>query len=320
MAVELGWFIVLPVVNELAVWWRRRGSMRWNRATRRTAAACFGLLLILLWPWQVTVRVPGMLGALQAQALYAPVAAQVTGPMPQLGRQVRAGEPLLRLQAPQLEEALALARAKADELRWQLDQQAFDAQLREAGVALQRRWESATAEVQGLQQQIARLTLRAPFDGRVAETDDDAPPHAWVSAGEPLLELVAPRGSKVDVYLDEDAIGELRIGEAATFVPAQPEAPRVHCRVARVDAVPLSNLDVPGLASVHGGPIPAQRLADGRLVPLQPTFHARLDDCDLAQAPVRELPGTALLSSPRRSLAHRALARALAIWHREAAL
>ena len=257
MAVELGWFIFLPIARELRAWWGRRAELRWNHATRRSAVLAAASLAVLFWPWQATVRVPGVLGALHAQGLYAPVAAQVDGRPPRLGLAVHAGQPLLQLRSPELQEELALAQVKADELRWQLDQQAFDEKLRDSGVALRHRWESAAAEVQGLQDQIDRLTLRAPFDARVAEVDDDAPRGTWVNAGESLLELVGPAGSKADVYLDEDALADLRPGEAATFVPSQTEAPRVHCRVSRVDAVPLGNLEQPGLASVHGGPIPA---------------------------------------------------------------
>lgn len=319
LAVELGWFIARPIAAELAVWWRRRADLRWNRSTRRTAACCGALLLLAAWPWQATVRAPGVLGAAQAQGVYAPATAQVVTPPPTAGRNVRAGEPLLTLRSPALQYQLALAQAREQTLRWQVEQQPFDATLRDAGPALRKRWEAAAAEVAGLQQEIGRLDVRAPFAGRVAQVDDDAPLDAWVPAGELLLRVVGPDGAQVDAFVGEDALGDLRPGEPARFVPSAPEEASVRCRLGRIDAVQLPALDRPGLASVHGGPIDAERQPDGRLVPRQPTFHVRLDHCDRALAPEMEVEGTAILSGERTSWIGRGLRRAVALWNREVA-
>jgi putative peptide zinc metalloprotease protein len=319
LAVELGWFIVRPIAGELAVWRRRWPDLRWNPATRRTALAAGVLLLLALWPWPATVRAPGVLGAAQAQGLYAPEAAQVASPPPRAGQRVHAGERLLTLRSPVLQHRLALARAQEQTLRWQLQQQPFDAQLREDGPALRKRWEAAVAEVAGLQQETARLELRAPFDGRIADVDEDAPLDAWVPGGELLLRVVGDRGAKADVFVGEDALADLRPGDEARFVPAATEQASVRCRLARIDAVQLAALDRPDLASVHGGPIAAERQADGRIVPRQPTFHLRLDDCDRATAPAMESEGVAVLDGARHSWVGRALRRALALWQREAA-
>lgn len=318
LAVELGWFIVRPIASELAVWRRRWPDLRWNHATRRTALVAGLLLVFVLWPWRATVRAPGVLGAAQAQGLYAPEAAQVASPPLQPGQRVRAGERLLTLRSPVLQHRLALARAQEQTLRWQLQQQPFDAQLRQDGPALRTRWEAAVAEMAGLQQETARLELRAPFDGRIVDVDEDAPLDAWVSGGELLLRVVGDRGAKADVFVGEDALADLRPGDEARFVPAATEQASVRCRLARIDAVQLAALDRPGLASVHGGPIAAERQADGRIVPRQPTFHLRLDDCDRATAPAMESEGVAVLEGARHSWASRALRRALALWHREA--
>jgi putative peptide zinc metalloprotease protein len=320
MAVELGWFIARPVWREVRAWWQRREGMRWNRASRRTALMAGAGLLVLLWPWRAAVHAPAVLGALQSQALYAPYAAQVAGPLPRPGQAVRAGQPLAQLRSPELMARLAEAQAREQQLQWQLSQQPFDERLMEAGAALRKRWEAAAAEVAGLHDEIQRLQLTAPFDGTVAEANEEAPPGAWIPAGERLLQLIGPQGTKADAYVDEAALSAIAEGQHATFVPASPEQAAVQCTVARIDAVQLAVLDTPAVASPYGGGIPAQRMADGRLQPLQPTFHVRLEQCDRALPPRSELAGVVRLQGERRSLVERGWRWVAALWQREAAL
>jgi len=318
--VELGWFIARPVARELKAWFQQRDRLRWNRASRRTALLGGAVLVVLLWPWRTTVLAPAVLGALQSQALYAPYAAQVVGTLPRPGQPVQAGQPLLQLRSPELASRLAQAQAREQQLQWQLSQQPFDERLMEAGAALRKHWEAAAAEVAGLQDEMRRLTLTAPFDGTVAEADEDAPAGAWIPAGERLLQLVGPQGSKADAFVDEAALPAIAEGQHATFIPLAPEQPAVHCRVSRVDAVQLAHLDTPAVASPYGGGNPAQRAADGRLLPLQPTFHVRLEHCDRTLPPRSEQPGTARLQGERQSLAEQAWRWLVALWQRESTL
>jgi putative peptide zinc metalloprotease protein len=320
MAVELGWFIARPVWREIKAWWQRRADLHWNRTSRRSALIAGGLLVVLVWPWQTTVRAPAMLGPLQTQAVYAPYAAQVAGAMPRSGDAVRAGQPLLALKSPELATRLAQAQAREQQLQWQLNQQPFDERLMEAGTALRKRWEAAASEVSGLRDEMRRLTITAPFDGKVADVTDDAPAGSWIPAGERLLQVIGLRGSKVDVFVDEASLPSIAEGQVASFVPAAAEQPAVKCKVARVDAVQLSSLDMPALAGPFGGDIPARRASDGRLLPLQPTFHVRLEQCEQGAAPRTEWPGTAHLEGERRSLLGRVWRQAAITWHREAGL
>jgi putative peptide zinc metalloprotease protein len=319
MAVELGWFIARPVWREARGWWQRRAHWRWNRATRRSTLMLGGALLLLCWPWSGDLRAPAVLGALQAQALHAPHAAQVVGAVPATGRVVQAGQLLLQLRSPELAAQLARAELQEQQLQWQLAQQPFDDRLRDAGPALRKRWEAAAAETRGLHDELQRLQIRAPFGGTLLEVGDDLRPGAWVRGGERLLLLAAAQGSKVDAYVDESSLDTLRHGAPAVFVPAAPEAPHVRCMQLRADAVPLAVLDQPQLASPYGGEIPAQATPDGRLQPLQPTFHLRLDGCDRADAPRREVRGTVHLAGERRSLLGQGWRWAVALWRREAA-
>ena len=317
MAVELGWFIAMPVARELKAWLARRESFRWNRATRRLAMALGALALVLLWPWQATVRAPAMLGAAQAQGLYAPYAAQTLGPLPRAGQPLRQGEPLVQLQSPELNARLEVARAREQQLQWQVSQQPFDAKLMEAGPALRKRWEAAREEVEGLQREVQRLAFTMPFDGTVVEASEDVTSGSWVAPGEKLLQVVGPNGARVEAFVDEADLQRLSTGSMGVFVPDSPERTSVSCSKTIVDAVQLSQLDQSAVASVYGGPVPSQRLQDGRLVPLQPVFRVRLEDCDLKAAPPSEVMGMVSLRGEHRSPVMQGLRWIWTLWQRE---
>lgn len=322
MAVELGWFIVMPIVREVKAWAARRQALRWNRATRRLAAGLGLLLVVLLWPWPTRVKAPAVLSAQQAQGLYAPHAAQLTTPLPPVGRAFRQGDTLARLQSPELVARLDAARAREEQLQWQVLQQPFDTRLMEAGPALRARWQAAQEEVRGLEREVAQLELTMPFDGRVVESSAEATLGSWLRAGEKLLQVVGPAGAKADAFVDEAGLRRLAARGEATFIPDTLERGRVHCSAVQVDAVQLSQLDAAALpvASVFGGSIPVRHLADGRVVPVQPVFRVRLGRCDTGTAPSSEVVGVALLSSERQSWAEAGWHWLAALWRREASL
>lgn len=242
------------------------------------------------------------------------------GRLPLAGEIVRVGQPLLQLRSPDLASRLAQARAREQQLQWQLSQQPFDEHLMEAGPALRKRWEAAAEEVAGLQDEMRRLSITAPFDGTVVEVDDDAASGVWIPAGERLLQVIGPRGTKVDAFVDEAELEGLAVGQHAVFVPTGLEEASVNCSVMGVDAVQVANLDAPSVASPYGGGIPAQRASEGRLLPMQPTFRVRLTQCDRELPPRSELAGVAHLHGQRHSVAGGALHWVAALWQRESAL
>ncbi len=321
LAVELVWFIARPIWRELQTWWQQRQRWRWNRATRRTVLLLGAAMWLLCWPFEASVRVPAVMSPSEVQVVVASYAAQLTSPAPREGQAVQAGDLLLQLRSPELEMQWQQAMVQEQQLRLQLEQQPFDERLRELGPALRKQWEGSVAALQGLSAQKDRLAVRAPFAGTVVEVSEGLRPGVWVPAGERLLSVAAPGGLKVDAYADESALQGLATGAVGTFVPSVPEEASRRCSLTRIDPVQLTTLEEPGLADAHGGPVPVQRLQDGRYAPVRPTFHLRLDHCASDGAPRREIFGTVdLAASERRSWLGDGLRSLLALWHREAVL
>lgn len=317
MAVEIGWFLALPIARELGVWWRRRGELRWSRRTARSAGLAAALAVVLLVPWQATVRAPAVLGQAQAQGIYAPRAARVLAVDVHDGASVAAGAVLVRLTSPELDFQIERAAAEEARLRGEMERQPFDDTLRMLGPALRKRWATAREALDGYRAEAARLTLRAPFAGRVSDLDPALAPGVWLRTGEPLFTVVGADGVRGDAYVSEAAVARVRRGDRVVFVPALPESPALHCAVSGVDRVNVASLDEGYVASIYGGDLPVRRQANGALTPVQSTFRVRFDGCDRAAVP-REMSGHALIAGDSASLATRGARWLGALFRREA--
>ncbi|MBB3117616.1 HlyD family efflux transporter periplasmic adaptor subunit [Pseudoduganella violacea] len=317
--VELGWFIVRPIAGELGLWWQRRAELRWCRASRRSAVLLGLLVAGLVLPWQAEVGAPAVLGARQSQGLYAPAAAEVAAVAVRPGQLVQAGQVLAHLRSPLLHMQLAQAEARERQLGWLAAQQAFHSELQQQGAVLRRQWAAAQEQVASLRQQQARLRVRAPFAGRVADVSEALRPGTVIAEGEHLLDVLGPRGARGEAFVGEAQLAELQAGAPARFVADGGEHWAVQCRVGAIDDLNLPLLDQPLLASTHGGPIPVEARERG-LVPLAAVFRVRLDECASGAAPLREMAGVARLQGERHSLLGRGWRALLALLRREGGL
>ncbi|WP_293231701.1 biotin/lipoyl-binding protein [Paludibacterium sp.] len=317
--VELGWFIVRPIAMELAAVWSRRGELVWRRETRRSAVLLALFLAWLLLPWQSDRASPAMLLAAESQGLYAPAAGEVAQVWVRDGQHVRAGQLLAQLDAPALAAQLAQAEARERDLAWQVAQQPLDATLQAEGTVLAKEWQAAQAEVAGLTQMSARLTLTAPFAGRVADVSDALRPGTALAEGEHLLDVIGPQGAKGVAFVGENALPALMPGGAARFIADGGEHWGVSCRLGQVERLNLPVLDEPALASTYGGPI-ATELRGQELVPVNAVFRVHFDHCDGGAAPAREMSGVARLDGTGESPLARLVRQAFAVLEREAGL
>src|SRR4051812_12980188 len=72
MVVEVGYFVVLPVVREMQAWWQRRADIHLGPRTLLTAACAITLLLLFLLPWRSAVQAPALLKSQQHVDIFAP--------------------------------------------------------------------------------------------------------------------------------------------------------------------------------------------------------------------------------------------------------
>lgn len=316
MAVELAWFIALPIVREALEWWRHRRQARGGRVAL-AGAGLGAALLVLCVPWSSRVEVPAVLEASQVSALHAPLAARVLKVHVQDGQQVHAGELLLELRSPDLEARQRIVRREVEILQLQLRRQAGRSETAADSGIVEQRLAEAVAEYRGLAAQQERLHLRAPHAGRVRDLPDTLEPGQWLGPQQTLLRVVAA-GARLRGYLAEGDVTRVASGARGYFLPA-PSAllARVPVELQEIDPTGARQIELAALRSDHGGPIAIRQDDQGQAQPVQGQYATRMAATATLDAPPLPQPGLAVLEGRRESVLGRLWRRALALFIRE---
>jgi putative peptide zinc metalloprotease protein len=312
-ALEIWWFIARPVAGELKVWWAERAAV----PPRRRLVLALVLLALgaaLFVPWRSDVHAPAWTHARQQHVLYTPLPARVAAD-PRASGEVRAGDVLFVLDSPDLRSRAAVSNITAGTLATQIERLQAQPQGEERRATLRQELARELAEVRGDLADLARLEVRAPFDGELLDVDDALAPGTWVRPAQPLGMVMAPGDWIVDAYVDEAAAQRLRPGARARFHPANRDLAPIPGRVEAIDGARTASLPHAMLAATHGGRIETTA-ENGKLAPRAALYRVRIA-LDAPPATARMSPGTAVIAADRRSIGGDALRRAAAVLVRE---
>ena len=274
-AVEVGWFILLPVWRELQVL-----RQKWPRirSTRRTAQA-FGLvaavLILAALPLSSQVHTQGLLKPAQTFPLIAAVAGQVVRPPSQTGTFVTAGEALMRIESPDLQARILANQARSIASDWAARTAALDAELQPRLLVLRRESMAAAASMEADRREAERLAPKAPFSGILIDVPPDLHAGAWVARNERLGTLIDPREWRVEAYLTEETIHRISVGDRGTFLPETAGRSALSLSVEQIDRDATRVLADGMLSSSRGGALPA-RERGSQIVPDRAVYRVAL--------------------------------------------
>ena len=252
MVLELVWFIGRPVMKELEVWKKRRAEIHVSRKYW-LAGIVLGGLALLLFPFSSRVSGYGWYHAQEQQPIHAPFPAQIVSMPTQ--QSFKAGDVLFVLDSSILgiaqDRSRQLANARESQIAGLLG--VPDGEAQRQTLNSQKAYYEAEEKLSEDEQ--ARLTLRAPFDGELRDVDHQLAPGVWVRPREALGILVDGRQWVIDAYIAEADLGRLKVGQA---VRAGLNADPLSWTDGRIEAIDVSRtlvLPTPMLDAVNGGPI-----------------------------------------------------------------
>ncbi|MBM7061858.1 HlyD family efflux transporter periplasmic adaptor subunit [Pseudomonas sp. UL073] len=310
-AVEIAWFIVMPIARELKHWWQQRGQIR---ANRRTLFWCglAALLLLLALPWRVQIHAVGVARAEQQLRVYAPFPAQLQSIRP-AGR-VTAGDTLIVLDEPDIASRLRSSEASVRSYEARLAGLIADPAGLGEQAATRSRLGVQFEEARAARSEIARLKLQAPFAGRWSDVNPDWRNGQWVRNRELLGVLIEPSRWQVDAYVDQDQVHRLQTGNHVRFYPEGDPQP-IDGRVLDIGSTRVNQLEHPMLSSRLGGPLAVSAKSEA-LIPTNAVFHV-LVQLDAPTPALRETRGRLQIDGARRSLLADGATQLLAVLLRE---
>ena len=319
-AVEICWFILMPIRNELREWKARWPTIRSRRRGRLSLAVALLLLALLLVPWPGRITVSGMLRPVQVWPVHAPGPALLEAMPHNEGDAIAAGEPIVSLAAPELSLRREAAAAKVERLRWLAASAGFGSDSRARLQTVQEELATAQAELAGLDQDLSRYQPHAPFAGHLHDIDPDLQAGQWIASGERIALLVGDQGYEVETFLDEEAVKQIAVGDTAGFVSDGGEGGRLQLEVRHIDADATRVLPNGMLSAQAGGHVLVRQRRD-QLIPEQGLYRVSLA---VKTAPDvladQSWRGTVVIQGRWESPASRYLRSALSVLLREAGL
>ncbi len=265
-AVEVGWFILLPIWRELGAWRRRLPAILPSRRSRLTLVLLGLVLLGLFVPWDQRVSAQALLRPGEHLPIVAPGPARITALPIVDGQRVVRGQALFELDSPDIRLQQQTAAARADTLTWQTGAAGVDPTLREKQNVIEASRGKVNAELAGFDGDATRHRPTAAFAGRIHLAEPDLQVGSWVGRNQRLAVLSDTSRWVVETYLPESELGRIEPGDTGRFYSETPDRAVLPVRVERVDRDATRVLPDGFLASSGGGKL-LVRTQSGQLVP-----------------------------------------------------
>ncbi|WP_434997994.1 HlyD family efflux transporter periplasmic adaptor subunit [Pectobacterium brasiliense] len=302
-AIEIGYFVVMPVVSEVREWSKRRKDYRMNRNMTTTLVVSAVVLLLLMIPWQRGVYAPALLRAEQQSSLYMPVPAMIQRIDVKVGQPVQAGQTLFTLSSDALAHEQKQLERQIATLNWQSTFQVFNKEAAGDHQRVKQEHEAALQKLQVLQRQSEQLTVRAPIDGVVADMTTPLETGEWLGQGEWLAVVTKPTGGLVEAFVSEKDWQRLRTGAKGTFYLQDVSRSSLPLTIVEIASTATRDLNAaPELASIYGGDIATLSDAQRKLHPEQAVYRVLLSLPDDYRAQPQVLRGTVVMDGEAQSL------------------
>jgi putative peptide zinc metalloprotease protein len=275
LLVELVFFIGLPVMNEMKIWWGNRKNMSLNRNLIFTLTIALTTLLLLFLPWQQQVRLPAILEAKHKADIFPPEDGKILTIDLTKGQQVEQGDLLFTLSLPHLAKEQTLLERRIIYLQTRIDRHVGSATDLSQFQILQREQAEAKSNLAGIVSRIERGSIYAPQSGQINELIQG---HSgqWVSKRTRLAQIVGHEKNEIIAYLEENQLHRVHIGSPATFYSNNEEFTPQKAKVIDISTTAVSSIDHPEVTSLFGGPIAVNVTKDDKYHPLSGIYKITL--------------------------------------------
>lgn len=262
-AVEMGFFILRPMWQELREWI----TMRDEIVRRRRSYISFFLFLVglasLFVPLSTSVGIPAVIQPGAFARIYPAEPGLLEKILVKSGDHVRKGDVLFVITSSSTRHEQQLADIEIDLAKTRLARIGADVEDLATSGPIREQLASLQSKRAGLCERASRMVIRAPFDGIVADLNMALYVGRWISRKEQLAYLADTANAVIRGYVNAESRARIEPGDTAVFVPDDLTKPTIDSRLATIATYGTRTLDILELTSTYGGSI-AVHETDGR--------------------------------------------------------
>jgi len=290
-AIEIYWFIMLPIIKEMKQWWLMRSEMKINKQTFRTTAILIITLMVLFLPWKSSMKIPAVYVSEKYSKIYSPYPAKIRSVFVTKDQEVEAGQNLIELYSPRLDQEINSIRRKILLTKTKINRMSGTSGNMDEYLTYNQRLIALQSELSGLTQTKEKLVIKAPNKGKVKDLVSLSS-EMWVSNLDQLLGIVHYGTGNVKAFIREEQIDRFQENTPAVFIPNDGDHKKIHLISNKLDLSSVNNLPYIALASIHSGPIAIRNFTSGEYQYRPETAHYIADFKLVNESPIKfELPG-----------------------------
>ena len=324
--IEIGYFLLVPILKELQIWWKLRAMIRPSLNIIITSVCVGALITLFLYPWQNFIERRAIIRA-EDHLLFTPSAANITSIQVQNGEEVKAGQVLFTLQDPKLDAELDVAKTKLEHAQT-LAQRTFVSQYYRGDLQVSRQGEvAAQKRLEALQSEQNRLTVSSPVNGVYKIYGQKFHTGMWVPEKDVLGRVIVPDNVLIETYINERDLERISVGRKAVF-HSDITSRKIEGTIISVDETASMLLEYPELSTLYGGDIPADPAGRGgeytasdrqeiEVIPREAVYRIIIEPALVDDEYLQVQRGWVEIAAEKKSLGARILQKALSIIIRE---
>ena len=290
-AIEIYWFIMLPIIKEMKQWWMMRSEMKLNKQTFRTISILTITLMVLFLPWKSSMKIPAVYISEKYSKIYSPYPAKIKSVFITKDQEVEAGQNLIELYSPELDKEINSIRRKLLLTKTKINRMSGTSGNMDEYLTYNQRLIALQSELSGLTKTREKLVIKAPNKGKVKDLVSLSN-EMWVSNLDQLLGIVHYGTGNVKAFIREEQIDRFQENTPAVFIPNDGDHKKIHLISNKLDLSSVNNLPYVALASIHSGPIAIRNFTSGEYQYRPETAHYIADFKLVNKSSIKfELPG-----------------------------
>lgn len=254
--------------------WQPGGRMR--RLMLVTSVALAAFIAMCFVPWELKIKRSGAVELAQPEQVRPEVTGFINEVLVKEGQEVEPGQPLARLTNREAEQALVLSQQRLRMAEAGVQRamgQEKPAELKQAESAraeYRRKFEQAQRDVQNLE-------LKARTRGVVLTQRLEEKKGQLVKSGELFCEIGSLDPMQIKMALNEKQVRYVEVGQRVDMKADAYPHKTIHGKIAEVHPMLLAKDLPPALSARRAGDVPTGVDDQGREIPLERTFEARID-------------------------------------------
>ena len=263
--VEIFWFIALPILKEMNMWWKFRSELKFSYQILRTIIVLILFSFIFFYPWKDFQKIPAIYQSEKFITLFPPINSQISDVYVEEKQFVNKNQNLIMLKSPQLNSEIIQSYEELKLINIKIENALEGVLTRADLLPLKSERDKLKIKINNLEKIEASLLLKAPFEGEIVSLTDLGE-NQWVNDKTAVLSIVNKKQNHLIAFISEKDILNIDINKSSFFIPSLIDQAKTEASIISISESSMDNFDLyPMVTSLFGGPIAVRKTQSGKI-------------------------------------------------------